>query len=141
MDDPVVVHLAPDRLDAEGLMDAMDLEGCGAIASFLGVTRSMEAGERVLRLEFDAWLERLEPVLRDLGSEAIERFGVRTVGLSHRTGEVPSGDRIVAIHVGATHRAEAFDACEWLIDELKRQAPLWKKEVTESGTRWKEGLG
>ena len=48
---------------------------------------------------------------------------------------------IVAIHVGSPHRKEAFQACEWLIDELKKQAPIWKKEVTSEGETWKEGLG
>ena len=61
--------------------------------------------------------------------------------MAHRTGAVGPQEPIVAIHVGSAHRKEAFAACEWLIDELKRQAPIWKKEVTTDGEKWKEGLG
>ena len=61
--------------------------------------------------------------------------------MSHRTGFVEPGQEIVCIHVGSAHREEGFTACSWLISELKRQAPLWKKEFREDGEFWKAGLG
>ena len=73
--------------------------------------------------------------------DAIERFGVGGIAMSHRTGVVLPGEDIVCIHVASPHRKEGFEACSWLIDELKAQAPLWKKEVRADGTHWKEGLG
>jgi len=137
----ILVVEAKDSLDAESLRQQMDLEGCGAVVSFLGITRSMEGGHEVYRLEFDAWEDKLAGVLHRLGSEAIETFGVLSVALAHRIGSVAANEPIVAIHVGSAHRKEAFQACEWLIDTLKIQAPLWKKEVTSAGSTWKEGLG
>ena len=95
----------------------------------------------MLRLEFDAWQDKLTPVLSRLAEEAMHTFGVRSVAMAHRTGSVGPQEPIVAIHVGSPHRKEAFQACEWLIDELKKQAPIWKKEVTSDGETWKEGLG
>ena len=80
-------------------------------------------------------------VLHELASQAIERFGVQSIAMSHRTGVVLPGEDIVCIHVASIHRREGFEACSWLIDELKKQAPLWKKEVRADGTQWKEGLG
>ena len=137
----VIVEEAPDLLLPDALRSKLNTEGCGAVVSFVGLTREMEGQAGVLRLEFDAWQDRLTPVLQRLANEAIERFGVFSVAMAHRTGSVGPQEPIVAIHVGSPHRKEAFQACEWLIDELKKQAPIWKKEVTTEGETWKEGLG
>ena len=137
----VVVEEAPDVLQPDALRSKLNTEGCGAVVSFVGLTRETEGEAEVLRLEFDAWQDKLTPVLRRLADEAVDRFGVLSVAMAHRTGAVGPQEPIVAIHVGSPHRKEAFQACEWLIDELKKQAPIWKKEVTTHGETWKEGLG
>jgi molybdopterin synthase catalytic subunit len=137
----VVVEEAPDVLQPDALRSKLNTEGCGAVVSFVGLTRETEGEADVLRLEFDAWQDKLTPVLRRLADEAVDRFGVLSVAMAHRTGAVGPQEPIVAIHVGSPHRKEAFQACEWLIDELKKQAPIWKKEVTTHGETWKEGLG
>ncbi|MBO95540.1 MAG: hypothetical protein CMA80_02945 [Euryarchaeota archaeon] len=137
----VVVEEAPDVLLPDVLRSKLNTEGCGAVVSFVGLTRETEGQADVLRLEFDAWQDKLTPVLRRLADEAVDRFGVLSVAMAHRTGAVGPQEPIVAIHVGSPHRKEAFQACEWLIDELKKQAPIWKKEVTTLGETWKEGLG
>ncbi len=137
----VHVEIAVDSLDVEALRDALDLSGCGSVVSFVGVTRDMDDGIEVERLEFDAWEEQLPAVLHQLGEQACVQFGVHSVALAHRTGVVLVGEPIVAIYVASPHRAEGFAACEWLIDELKAQAPLWKREVRVDGAVWKAGLG
>ncbi len=137
----ILIESSPEIIDSEGLKSRMNLSGCGALVSFLGITREDDGGTRVLQLEFDAWLEKLNDVLHDLANQAIERFGVLSIAMSHRVGIVKANQDIVSIHVGSAHRKPAFNACEWLIDELKQQAPLWKKEVTEEGEEWKSGLG
>lgn len=137
------IHIeeALDTLDEVALKSTLPLDGCGAVVSFLGITRAQEGDAEVLRLEFDAWQAQLSPVLHSLAEQAILTFGVRAVAMAHRVGSVGPQDPIVSIHVGSPHRKEAFQACEWLIDELKKQAPLWKKEVTNKGESWKAGLG
>lgn len=141
MSGAIIVQEAPDVLQPEALRRRLDTAGCGAVVSFVGLTRETEGDADVLRLEFDAWQDKLTPVLERLAGQAIQDFGVLSVAMAHRTGAVGPQEPIVAIHVGSAHRKEAFTACEWLIDELKRQAPIWKKEVTTSGEKWKEGLG
>ena len=74
-------------------------------------------------------------------NDAISSFGIFSVVIAHRTGSVCPGENIVCIHVGSAHREEGFSACSWLISELKKQAPLWKKEIREDGEHWKSGLG
>ncbi|MGB0516349.1 MAG: molybdenum cofactor biosynthesis protein MoaE [Poseidonia sp.] len=137
----VLVEEAPDVLRPDMLRSRLNTEGCGAVVSFVGLTRETEGEADVLRLEFDAWQDKLTPVLKGLAEQAIQNFGVMAVAMAHRTGSVGPQEPIVAIHVGSPHRKEAFLACEWLIDELKKQAPIWKKEVTSEGETWKEGLG
>ena len=137
----IFIQEAPENLDVEGLRTQLETEGCGAIVSFVGITRGMDDGEKVLRLEFDAWQDKLSETLKLLAEQSVERFSLHSVAMAHRTGSVGPGENIVAIHVASPHRKEAFEGCSWLIDELKRQAPLWKKEVKPSGASWKAGLG
>ena len=137
----IVITESPINLDHQSLLDALDLQGCGAVVSFLGITRGYDDGVKIHRLEFDAWQDKLGSVLHSLASEEIDKVGVKKIAMSHRTGKVNAGENIVSIHVGSPHRKEAFAACEWLIDELKVQAPIWKKEVSEIGEQWKAGLG
>ena len=79
--------------------------------------------------------------MEEIANNAIDKFGIESVAMSHRIGHVGPEEPIVSIHVASKHRKEAFQACSWLIDTLKAQAPLWKKEIRADGTHWKEGLG
>jgi len=139
----VTVHIEVARrpLDVAKLRGLVDTQGCGSIVSFVGVTRGMEEGFSVKSLEFDAWGDRLPDVLRSIANQSITEFGVKSVVIAHRIGSVEPSEDIVCIHVGSAHREEGFSACSWLISELKKQAPLWKKEIREDGEFWKAGLG
>ena len=137
----IIIEVCESSLNADLLKKKLNFEGCGAIVSFIGITRDMEDGEKVLRLEFDAWRDQLKPTLQKIAENTINEFGISGVAIAHRVGIVGPQENIVAIHVCSAHRKEAFLACSHIIDELKKQAPLWKKEVTESGATWKEGLG
>ena len=137
----VRVSVEPKRLDPDYLRRQLEVEGCGSVVSFVGLTRGVDDGITVERLEFDAWEEKLPEVLNNLAELAVDQFGVYSVVIAHRTGSVGPSEPIVCIHVGSAHRSEGFEACSWLIDELKRQAPLWKKEVRSDGEIWKAGLG
>ena len=139
----MAVHIEVDSksLDISRLRSIIDSKGCGSVVSFVGLTRDHEDGVPVKGLEFDAWEDKLPKVLQSIAEEAISTFGVSSVVMSHRTGFVEPGQEIVCIHVGSAHRAEGFTACSWIISELKRQAPLWKKELREDGEFWKTGLG
>lgn len=137
----IIIEEANDGLDPDALRSQLSVDGCGAIVSFLGITRGHDNDEPVIRLEFDAWQNELSGVLHNLAEQAITLFSLNSVAIAHRTGKVEPMEPIVSIHVASPHRKEAFEGCSWLIDELKRQAPLWKKEVKPSGETWKAGLG
>ena len=122
----------------------------GALVTFIGVTRetpggaapgeedeaARHAGQRVLGLEYEAFETLAQRVLEDIADEIERRFRVRRLAIVHRTGEVPVGEASVAIVAGAEHRAAAFDACRYAIDELKARAPIWKSERFADGSVW-----
>tara|TARA_Y100001970_G_scaffold161042_1_gene196984 strand:+ start:621 stop:1040 length:420 start_codon:yes stop_codon:yes gene_type:complete len=139
----VTVHIEVSRtpLDIAKLRSLVETQGCGSIVSFIGITRDIEEGSKVQSLQFDAWEDKLPDVLRSIANQSKSEFGVKSVVIAHRTGTVEPSENIVCIHVGSAHRKEGFSACSWLISELKKQAPLWKKEIREDGEFWKAGLG
>ena len=137
----VVVETPAERLDVEGLRERLFIENCGSVVSFVGLTRGIDDGRIIESLEFETWEGRLADVLRGIGEKAIERFGVHGVAIAHRSGRVVPEEPIVAIHISSSHRVEGFEACRWVIETLKAEAPLWKSEVGEDGRRWIGGLG
>lgn len=137
----IAVEVLSTDLDPALLRNLVNLDGCGSVVSFVGHTRGEDDGIEVEHLEFDAWEEKLSIVLREISEIAAERFGVSSIVIAHRIGVVEPSEPIVCIHVGSPHRTEGFEACSWLISELKAQAPLWKKEVRSDGEIWKSGLG
>lgn len=112
----------------------------GGVASFLGVVRDHQDGRRVIRLEYSAYEPMAEAEAGRIVAEAEGRWPVR-VGLLHRLGELAIGDTAVAITAAGGHRAEAFEACRYVIEEVKRRVPIWKKEFYADGTVGWVGAG
>ena len=137
----VHIRVGSEPVDPGELRRLVKVEGCGSIVTFVGLTRGLENGIPVERLVFDSWEDELSIILERIANDAISSFGIFSVVIAHRTGSVCPGENIVCIHVGSAHREEGFSACSWLISELKKQAPLWKKEIREDGEHWKSGLG
>ena len=108
----------------------------GGIATFLGCARDFSESRMVSEISFDAYDRMALLEMAALREAAIEKFGLIDARIVHRVGTVGAGDNIVFIAAGAEHRAEAFDACRWMIDELKARVPIWKKEVTPEGDTW-----
>lgn len=110
----------------------------GGIVVFLGTARDFSRGHAVQKLTYEHYAGMAEEKVAQIRQEAKDRFDIIEVTILHRTGEIPLGGNIVLIVVGAEHRAEAFRACQWCIDQLKAITPIWKKEVTPKGEVWVE---
>ncbi|MDP7029885.1 MAG: molybdenum cofactor biosynthesis protein MoaE [Phycisphaerales bacterium] len=114
---------------------------CGAEVVFLGRTRA-EQHERhgeLHHLDYETHPEMVAPLMQELATQAAARWPLHAIRLQHATGKVAPGQASVAIEVLAGHRAEAFEACRWLIDTLKVRLPIWKREVWADGTTWVDG--
>jgi len=100
----------------------------GGIVTFVGIVRGESQGQPVERLEIEAYEEMALRDLEEIRRRALEKFRVEDAVIIHRVGELKVSDNIVLIAVGAAHREEAFEACQFILEEVKRLAPIWKKE-------------
>ena len=110
----------------------------GALVSFTGLVRDLNAGQRIERMTLEHYPGMTEQALSAIEREARERWTLTATLIIHRVGPLHPNDRIVFVAAASAHRKEAFRACEYMIDELKTRAPFWKKESTPSGDRWVE---
>jgi molybdopterin synthase catalytic subunit len=128
-----VAFLSSAPLDLAALVARVEAPDRGAVTSFLGLVRDHHAGRGVTRLEYKAYAPMAEAECARIVSEAEVRWPVR-VALEHRIGTLEIGDAAVAIAAAAAHRDEAFAACRFVIEEVKRRVPIWKKEFYADGT-------
>ena len=138
---PVHVVVDGEPVDGELLRRRVEDPACGAVVLFQGTVRRTNRGRAVTGLRYEAYgpmaVEELETVAR----EAVERFAIERVAARHRTGLLEPGDVAVGVAVGAAHRGAAFDACRWIMEELKARVPLWKHERYADGEeRWLDGV-
>lgn len=110
----------------------------GGIAIFLGTARDRSKGKDVDGITFEHYEGMAQKKLREIRERGLKDFGIIELSILHRYGEIAIGDNIVLIIAGAEHRAEAFQACKWAIDELKQITPIWKLEHTPEGEVWVE---
>lgn len=127
-------------LESQRLIDHVRRDESGAVALFSGVVRNNNRGRRVLYLEYDAYSEMAERVMRQIADEITRRWpAVIDIAIQHRTGRLEIGETSLLVAVSAPHRTEAFEACHALVDRFKEVVPIWKKEVWEGGEEWIEG--
>lgn len=129
----VVVTDAP--IDAAAAFAAVEVPGAGGVSSFTGLVR---ADDGVTALELEHYPGATEAALTALAMQARDRWALLAVMVVHRVGRMVPGDRVVFVGTAAAHRQPALDACAFLIDRLKTEAPFWKREVLSDGARWVE---
>jgi molybdopterin synthase catalytic subunit len=110
--------------------------GVGAVCSFIGTVRDRSEGSAVSAMELEHYPGMTEKAIELMVDEAFRRFDIRAARVVHRVGPLQVQDQIVLVVVTSPHRGESFQACEFLMDYLKTQAPFWKKESTPQGERW-----
>lgn len=133
------VEILDHELPTSTVVDALKAGSDGAVCVFDGIVRNNTRGRETLYLDYEAYREMALKQMNELAEQAIEKFGVRDVALLHRLGRLQVGETSVLIVVASAHRGAAFDACRWLIDTLKKQVPIWKKETFVDGAVWADG--
>jgi molybdopterin synthase catalytic subunit len=136
MSDPVRIQQEDFSQDDEIAALKAGSQRIGGIATFLGCARDFSEGRDVSEISFEAYGSMALAEMRVLREEAIAKFGLLDARIVHRVTTVRAGDNIVFIVAAAEHRVAAFDACRWMIDELKQRVPIWKKEITPHGEAW-----
>ena len=127
-------------IDAQALLAAAVSPGDGAALLFWGVVRNEHGGRAVESLEYEAYAEMAEHKMRQIAGEAQARFATGRIAITHRVGLLAVGEASVGIAVAAPHRGEAYEASRYVIEELKRRVPVWKREGYVDGERsWVPG--
>lgn len=136
--DPLIL-LTRDPLDRAALVAATTHSSVGGIVVFEGVVRDRARGKQIRYLEYETYEEMAREQIVTIINNAQQRWGVERVAVAHRFGRLEIGEASVIIVVASPHRAEAFEACRYIIDTLKETVPIWKKEVATDGEAWVEG--
>jgi MoaE-MoaD fusion protein len=139
MSAPDFFELTTDQIDITSVARRVVPPECGATVTLDGYVRQFTMGRETLHLFYEAYEPMALKEMQKLIERAKQEFEISNVGIVHRLGKLEIGETSVVISVAAPHRKAAFAACEWLIRELKRTVPIWKKEVYADGEVWVEG--
>lgn len=135
----MLIRVTDQELDPREAIAAVASPSAGAINVFLGVVRNNNLGRSVNHLVYEAYPSMAEKLMGEVAEEAMERFGLEAAAVFHRTGRLEIGETSLLIAISSGHRAESFEAGHWMVDEIKKRVPVWKKEVWSDGESWIEG--
>ncbi|HNU06935.1 MAG TPA: molybdenum cofactor biosynthesis protein MoaE [Pyrinomonadaceae bacterium] len=133
------IELTTEPLDVGAIARRIVPASCGAIVTLDGFVRQFTKGRETQYLVYEAYEPMALKEMTKIANEALAEFPIEHVTIVHRVGRLEIGETSVVIAVASPHRRAAFEACEWLIKELKRRVPIWKKEVYADGEVWIEG--
>lgn len=145
-DEPMSAHLpfaavVTSPIDPAAILDRVGARSDGAALLFIGIVRDHDGGRAVSGVHYEAYQEMAARVLEEIAAQAAKRIGTSRIAVTHRTGELDIGEVSVAIAVSSPHRAEAYEASRWIIEEIKRRLPIWKKERYVDGDEaWLPGV-
>lgn len=135
----MICKVTTEPLSIDEAYAAVKRPDCGAVALFVGTVRDHHEGKAVRSLSYSAFREMAEKEFAKIAAEAAATWAVGDFYLAHRTGKLEIGDASVVIAVSSAHRAEAFEACRYAIETLKKTAPIWKEEFYDQGKAWVSG--
>jgi molybdopterin synthase catalytic subunit len=131
-----MIQLTKEKISVKKVIDQMRSLQVGAVASFLGTVRASSNGEKLKYLQYETYEEMARKKLAEIEYEAKSSFAIKDVAIIHRVGKLGVGEGALLVVIGASYRKDAFLACEYIVDELKKRVPIWKKEITNKGEHW-----
>ncbi len=130
-----MIRLTHDPIDSAAVLASVSSRAAGAVVLFLGTTREFTAGKQTASLDYECYPEMAEKKLAELEAEARRRWPLEECAVVHRLGHLEIEEASVAVAVSSPHRAAAFEAARWLIDTIKQDVPIWKKENWADGSQ------
>lgn len=131
-----MIKITEKPIDIQKVIDTASCLGAGAVNVFVGTVRNQANGKNVVWLEYEAYETMAVGEIRKIIDDASHRWPLLGFAVSHRIGTLKPGEVAVAVAVSTPHRKDSFDACEYIIDNVKANVPIWKKEVFEDGEEW-----
>jgi molybdopterin synthase catalytic subunit len=132
-------RVCADRLDTNAVAALVSAPACGAVTCFVGIVRNLNAGRRVLWLDYEAYEPLAVKAFEQIDREARDRWPSIRLAIHHRIGRLDIGEASVVIAAASPHRADAFAGSRYAIERLKQIAPIWKHEHFDDGDTWIEG--
>ena len=136
--DMIRIQEADFNIEDETIALRKSFKNTGAVVTFLGAARDFSKGKNIKGLEFEHYAGMAEKALAAIREKALVNYDILDVAIIHRVGRIEIAENIVLIIVASQHRKDAFKACEFCIDELKKTTPIWKKEMAVDGDVWVE---
>lgn len=131
-----MIKITEKPIDVQKVIDTVSSLGAGAVNVFIGTVRSRAHDKNVVWLEYESYEAMTVAEIRKIIDEASHRWPLLGWAVSHRIGTLKPGEVSVVVAVSSPHRKESFEACQFIIDQVKEKAPIWKKEVFEDGEEW-----
>lgn len=131
-----MIKITENAIDVQKVIDAVASLGAGGVNIFIGNVRGTAQAKTVRWLEYEAYEGMAVAEIKKIIEAATHRWGLLGCAVCHRVGTLKPGETAVVVAVSAPHRKESFEACEFIIDQLKTKVPIWKKEVFENGEEW-----
>jgi len=135
-----MISITEKPIDVNKLLNCVSDQSSGATVIFTGTVRDHNDQDNVSKLHYEVYQEMAEKIMQEIENEIHTKWKINKFAAIHRTGTLKVGEVSVVVAVSSEHRKEAFEACKFGIDAIKEKAPIWKKEFTESGTEWLEGI-
>lgn len=135
----MTVEVTDSPIDIARLIEKTRNADAGALVTFQGTVRKFSGNVEVVSLDYESYKEMAIKQMNDIVGTAVKRFGVLEINVVHRIGNVKLTEDSVAICCSSPHRKEAFEACRFVIDEIKEKVPIWKKDITPQGVpKWRD---
>ena len=130
------IKITDRAIDAGDIIEKVIIPESGGIDVFIGTVRNHTKGKEVLHLEYEAYIPMAEKEIERILNSVADQWKVYKAVVHHRIGHLGIGEKAIVIAVSAAHRAEAFEACRFIIEEIKQTVPIWKKEIFKDGEIW-----
>lgn len=131
-----MIKITEKPIDVQKVIETASSLSAGAVNCFIGSVRNTAHNKNVVWLEYEAYEAMAVAEIKKIIDEASHKWGLLGWAVSHRIGTLKPGETAVVVAISAPHRKESFEACQFIIDELKAKVPIWKKEVFEDGEEW-----
>lgn len=138
--DEFLIQITNDHVSLQVVMSELDDNSAGAVSIFIGKVRNRGKFGNVSEIYYEAYREMAEEKMREIENEARKKWNIKKLAAIHRIGNLKVGETSIIIGVCSEHRHEAFEACKYIINNVKNRVPIWKKEISDESQEWTDGI-
>ncbi|HEX5905336.1 MAG TPA: molybdenum cofactor biosynthesis protein MoaE [Candidatus Nitrosocosmicus sp.] len=135
-----MISITNNQLSLQEVMLELEDNSAGALSVFIGNVRNRGRSGYVSEIYYEAYSEMAEQEMREIENEAQTKWGIKKLVAIHRIGNIKVGESSIIIGVSSEHRHEAFEACKYVINNVKTRVPIWKKEISRESQKWADGI-